>query len=151
MEYFLYNTFVWETCQCYNSYKRVLQILVKYINKSNNKKIKKQAKILKGKHNILQEKTFIEQVKHIVYHNASKVKEIYKAAFNIDVDLNILSKELDIRHDIVHRAGYTKDDQLVHITKEQVIALKDKIEKLVESITQDIVKFKGTKQSFEFI
>ena len=145
LEYFLYNTFIWETCQCYDSYKRVLQTLAKYINKSKNKKIKRKAKILKGKHCILQEKTFIEQVKHIVYHNASKVKEIYKKAFNIDVDLNKFSKELDIRHDIVHRAGYTNDNELVQMTKEQVISLKEKIEGLVEFITLEIAKFNDNK------
>ena len=139
LEYFLYNTFMWETCQCYESYKRVLPLLAKYIDK---KKKRKTYKILRGKHNLLQEKTFIEQVNHIVYHNYSKVKEIYKAAFNINVDLNEIKDELNIRHDIVHRAGYTKGREQINISKEQVILLKDKIDTLVEKITREIALFK---------
>lgn len=140
LEYFLYNTFMWETCQCYESYKKILPILTKYSRDSQNKSI------LKGEHSILQEMKFVEQVKHIVYHNASKVKEIYKTAFNIDVNLNILSKELDIRHDIVHRAGYTKDGNFIKMTKEEVITLKDQIESIVESIALEIAKFNESKK-----
>ena len=129
---------MWETCQCYESYKRVLPLLAKYIDK---KKKRKTYKILRGKHNLLQEKTFIEQVNHIVYHNYSKVKEIYKAAFNINVDLNEIKDELNIRHDIVHRAGYTKGRKQIYISKEQVISLKDKIDTIVEKITSEIALF----------
>ena len=139
LEYFLYSTFLWETCQCHESYKRVLPILAKY---SRNSQI---ISILKGVQCILQEITFVEQVKYIVYHRNNKVNEIYKAAFDIDIDLSIFDEELDIRNDIVHRAGYTKDDKLIQMTKEQVISLKDKIETLVEQITQEIAIFKETK------
>ena len=133
LEYFLYNTFMWETCQCYESYKRVLPILAKY---SRNSHI---ISILKGEHCILQEITFVKQAKFIVYHRKNQIKEIYKAAFDIDVDLSIFDEELDIRNDIVHRAGYTKGHNLIQMTKEQVIALKNKIDGFVSSITHEIL------------
>lgn len=106
------------------------------------KRKERHIKTLRGKHNLLQEKTFIEQVNLIVYHNYSKVKEIYKVAFNINVDLNEIKDELNIRHDIVHRAGYTKGRKQIYISKEQVISLKDKIDTLVEKITSKIALFK---------
>lgn len=44
LEYFLYNTFMWETCQCYESYKRVLPLLAKYIDKKKKRKTYKNIK-----------------------------------------------------------------------------------------------------------
>ena len=136
LEYFLYNTFMWEVCQCYESYQKVLPILVNYV-RDKAKKL-----ILNGEHNILQEITFVEQVKYVTYHNATLVGKIYKAAFDMDVDLNNIEDELKIRHDIVHRAGYTKEDRLIQITKDDVMALKDKIDYLVDNIILKIEEFK---------
>ena len=127
---------MWEVCQCYESYQKVLPILVNCVR---DKAIKL---ILKGEHNILQEKTFVEQVKYVTYHNATLVGKIYKAAFDMDVDLNNIEDELKIRHDIVHRAGYTKEDRPIQITKDDVMALKDKIDYLVDNITLKIEEFK---------
>ena len=123
---------MWKTCQCYESYDKVLKAHLSFLE------YKEAKDILRGEHSILQEMTFVEQVKHIVYHNSCKVKDIFKAAFNIDVDLNVLKKEIDIRHNIVHRAGYTTEDSHITITKEDVLALNDKIDKLVENITLKI-------------
>ena len=127
---------MWEVCQCYESYQKVLPILVNYV-RDKAKKL-----ILNGEHNILQEITFVEQVKYVTYHNATLVGKIYKAAFDMDVDLNIIEDELKIRHDIVHRAGYTKEDRLIQITKDDVMALKDKIDYLVDNIILKIEEFK---------
>ena len=137
LEYFLYNTFMWEVCQCYGSYQKVLPVLENYV-RDKSKKL-----ILKGEHNISQEITFVEQVKYVTYHNATLVGKIYKAAFGMDVNLNNLEDELKIRHDIVHRVGYTKEDAPIQITKEEVMALKDKIDCLVYDITLKIKEFKA--------
>ena len=138
LEYFLYNTFMWEVCQCYESYQKVLPILVNYV-RDKAKKL-----ILNGEHNILQEITFVEQVKYVTYHNATLVGKIYKAAFNMDVDLNNIEDELKIRHDIVHRAGYTKEDRPIQITKEDVLALNEKINGLTDDLTQKIREHRMT-------
>ena len=84
----------------------------------------------------------MEQVKYVTYHNATLVGKIYKAAFDMDVDLSNIEDELKIRHDIVHRAGYTKEDRQIQITKDDVMALKDKIDYLVDNITLKIEEFK---------
>jgi len=43
-----------------------------------------------------------------------------------------------MRQDIVHRVGYNEKGDYVQITKEDVLALNDKIDKLVEDITLKI-------------
>ena len=137
LEYFLYNTFMWETSQCYESYQKVLNAHLSFLE------YKEAKSILRGEHNILQEITFVEQVKHAIYHNVTQVGKLYKAAFDIEVDLNLfLEKELQIRHDIVHRAGFTKEDLPIQITKEDVIALKTKIDYLTDDISFKIKEFK---------
>ena len=127
LEYFLYGTFIWETCQCYESYDKVLKAHLSFLEYKETKHK------LRGEHCILQEMTFIEQARHVVYHNTNQVSKLYENAFGITIDLDSFEKERDIRHDIVHRAGCS-----VQITKEDVIALKDKIDKLVEDITLKI-------------
>lgn len=132
LEYFLYGIFMWETCQSFESYRKVLPVLSKNVR---NEEIQH---ILKGEHCNLQEITFIQQIKSIIYHNVTKVKNIYKSSLGIDVDLGILRNEINIRHDIVHRVGYTKEGFLVQITKEDVISLNNKIDCLVNDITLKI-------------
>ena len=100
-----------------------------------NKAIKS---IFKGEHNILQEKTFLSQTNYIIYHNKEQIKTIFYTAFDINVDLSCLDYEIDIRQDIVHRVGYNKKGDNVQITKDDILALNDKIDKLVEDITLKI-------------
>ena len=137
LEYFLYNTFMWETCQSYESYHKVLPILEKYARNKDTKVI------LKREHCILQEITFVEQTKYATYHNATLVGKLYKSAFNIDVDLNILNNELEIRHDIVHRAGYTKEGTPIQVTKENVMALNERIDSIIDYISLKIKEYKA--------
>ena len=49
LEYFLYGTFMWETCQCYESYQRVLNAHLSFLE------YKEAKAILRGEHCILQE------------------------------------------------------------------------------------------------
>lgn len=136
LEYFLYGTFMWETCQCYESYRKVLNSHLNFLE------YKEAKPILRGEHCILQEKTFVEQIKYVIYHNATQVGKLYKAAFDIDVDLNALKDEIEIRNDIVHRAGYTKEGVPILIKRNDVMALKDKIDYLIDYITVKIEEFK---------
>ena len=137
LEYFLYGTFMWETCQCYESYQRVLNAHLSFLE------YKEAKPILRGEHCILQEKTFVKQIKYVIYHNATQVGKLYKAAFDIDVDLKALEDEIEIRNDIVHRAGYTKEGVPILIKHDDVMALKDKIDYLVDYITIKIEEFKA--------
>ena len=128
LEYFLYGTFMWETCQSFESYDKVLKAHLSFLE------YKEAKHILRGEHCILQEKTFVEQAKLAVYHNTNQVSKLYENAFGITIDLDSFEKERDIRNDIVHRAGYAKSGFLVLISKEEILALNDRIDKLVEEI-----------------
>lgn len=134
LEYFLYGTFMWETCQSYENYKKIVDIFATDKFKFN-KAIKS---IFKGEHNILQEKTFLAQTNYIIYHNKEQINTIFYTAFDINIDLSCLDYEIDIRQDIVHRVGYNKKGDYVQITKDDILALNDKIDKLLEDITLKI-------------
>ena len=143
-EYFLYNTFMWETCQCYDSYKRVIELFAS----SNMFRVEKaDKKIFKGEHNVLQEKTFVKCVKDIVYHHEKKVKYLYKTAFGLDVNLDFMEEAKEIRNDIVHRAGYSKtNDALITMVKRDVLRFKEEIDELVNYITLEIQKINDAKK-----
>ena len=57
--------------------------------------------------------------------------------------LNALKDEIEIRNDIVHRAGYTKEGVPILIKQDDVMALKDKIDYLVDDIIVKIEEFKA--------
>ena len=78
------------------------------------------------------------QTNYIIYHNKEQINTIFYTAFDINVDLSCLDYEIDIRQDIVHRVGYNKKGDNVQITKDDILALNDKIDKLVEDITLKI-------------
>ena len=143
LEYFLYGTFMWETCQCYDSYKRVIELLAS----SNMFRVEKaDKKIFKGEHNVLQEKTFVKCVKDIVYHHEKKVKYLYKTAFGFDVNLDFIEKAKEIRNDIVHRAGYSKtNDAIITMVKRDVLRFKEEIDELVNYVTFEIQKINEAK------
>lgn len=140
LEYFLYGTFMWETCQCYESYKRIVDLFA-----TDKFKFNKRIKLIfKEEHNILQEITFLEQTSYVIYHNKEQVKTIFDTAFNISVDLSVLDYEIGVRQNIVHRAGYTTGYSPIQITKEDVMALSSKIDVLVDDIK---LKIKQNKRS----
>ena len=59
LEYFLFGTFMWETCQCYESYERVLRTIKRYVKKED----KKTRRILNGTHCIKKEIVYLKQIK----------------------------------------------------------------------------------------
>lgn len=141
LEYYLYGTLMWETCQNYDSYLKVINSLT---NKDFNIK-KEYKKIFKDEHNISQEIIFLKCISEIVYHRTKQLKFLFKNAFGVDVDFGIFENILEIRNNIVHRTGYTKEGELIQISKEQVFSLNDEIESLVEQITKQIAKFRESK------
>jgi transcription elongation factor Elf1 len=53
----------------------------------------------------------------ILYHRLSEIKEMYKDTFKIVFpDTKVLFKEIAKRHDLVHRAGRTKNGDILDIT-----------------------------------
>lgn len=136
LEYFLFDTFMWQVCNNYDIYSKVLSAHLRCLEYNNEIK-----GILRGEHNIKQERVFIEQTKEIVYHNTKKVSDLFSTAFDIPVDLGVLEDHISTRNDIVHRFGHTKKGNEVHVTKEIVLSLIAKIDIIVNDISKNINGF----------
>lgn len=83
----------------------------------------------------------IKTLRDIIYHNLPVVKNIYKAALDIEIgDISELMRCVAIRHDIVHRNGKDKEGVLHSITKEDVITLATKISDFIRNIEYEFSK-----------
>lgn len=128
MEHFLSCSFVGHICNHEESYHSVLQsgLLQQYC---------KDKTTLNGPDCIKKELLFIDQANTIVYHNQHKVKKLFEAAFGINVDLSPLEVQLNIRHNITHRFGYSKSvlGGKVNVTYDNVIALMTAVDAIVRN------------------
>ncbi len=78
----------------------------------------------------------------ISYHNLSIVSNLYKNTLNIGFpDISELMKDVNIRHDLVHRNGKTKDGEIIKIDNQiienliaKAISFGEDIQKKIESI-----------------
>lgn len=129
MEHFLSCSFVGHICNHEESYHAVLQtgLLQQWFSKHET--------TLNGPDCIKKELLFIELANNIVYHNQHKVKKLFEAAFGINVDLGPLEGQLNIRHDITHRFGYSKSvlGGKGNVTYDDVIALMTAVDAIVRN------------------
>ncbi|WP_042369416.1 hypothetical protein [Bacteroides neonati] len=132
LENFLFNTFMRQVCNNYNLYNRVISRKVKILVRDKKSEARK---ILDGKDCLNKEKVFIEKVQRVVFHNQEKVTALYEAAFDVNPGMANLEPELKIRHDLVHRIGYTIDGALVLIDRKQIDLLLEKVDSIVEKVT----------------
>lgn len=137
LECFLYNTFMRQVCNNRDAYKKVITT-PGCLGKN----------IFMGKNELEKEKKFIERAKGIVYHRLLDVKLLFETAFNFNLDLNNIIDKVDTRHHLVHRMGYTKSNNKVYITHEQVISLINEVDLIVNNVTLDIKEF-NEKQILE--
>lgn len=135
LERFLYNILMRCTCDNQLIYKRLIDSRFKILAPKDDSIARK---VLCGKNCLEKEKMFIKQVQKIVYHNQEKVTPLFKTAFGIDPCLGQLKSEIAIRHDLVHRMGYTLNNILVTISREEVYSLIDKVNSIVENIKSNI-------------
>ncbi len=78
----------------------------------------------------------------IVYHRLSVVKNMYKDTLNVDIgDIAEVAKAVNIRHDLVHRSGATKEGKGVSIDKAAVDKLIATVVQFIEAIELQIVLF----------
>lgn len=81
-----------------------------------------------------------ETLSSILFHDLRKIKPIYKDVLNIDIgDVRDLYRAVLVRHDIVHRNGFDKEEKEHVITKEDVQQLQDKVQKLIEQVNYVLV------------
>ena len=85
------------------------------------------------------QETAKKEMLEIIYHNLAKGKNLYTSTFKIRFpDITELSKAVNIRHDLVHRNGKTKDGADVVIQKETITELLAKVSDFVESISMSL-------------
>jgi len=79
----------------------------------------------------------------LLYHNLPKIKGIYKNTFGIDFQaISNLMKNIEIRHDLIHRNGKKRSGTYHDITKDKVLELCDSVLIFVEDIEN---QFKTTE------
>lgn len=81
-----------------------------------------------------------EELSSLLYHDLGKIKPIYKAILGIDLgDIKDLNKAVQNRHDLVHRNGQTKDGKSVIISKDDVLALSNKVQELISTVNRQLI------------
>lgn len=133
LEWFLTCTFVRQTCDREDSYQRVLAS--GELQKWSTKKMKS---VLNGSDCLQKELFYIEAANRVIYHNANRVGALFKAAFDIDVDLSVLDMQLEVRNHIAHRFGHTKDGVSVSISESSVRVLINSVDKIVKTTIEQI-------------
>lgn len=134
MENFLSFTFVRQTCDNEDSYRRVLAsglLQQKYGNKT----------ILNGPDCLEKELKYIELASKVVYHNQKAVRDLFNVGFGIDVDLGPLDKALRIRNDIMHRFGYTESGSKVVVALEEIHSLIKTVDGIVNNTAKQILAY----------
>lgn len=86
------------------------------------------------------ESTVKKHLVDVIWHNISKVKNMYKDALDVQFpeDLSEIYKAVDKRHDIVHRSGKNKNGDPIEIGKNHVDSLIEQIDTLVASIEEGL-------------
>lgn len=80
-------------------------------------------------------------LQELVWHRLDKIKPMMRAGLGIDIpDIADLMKEVVVRHDIVHRAGRTKDGALITVSSAQVLLLRDNVRRFAEAIVAELKK-----------
>lgn len=84
----------------------------------------------------------ITSVKNLVWHRLNDVETLYKHV--LDIDMNIqreLLEKLKLRHDIVHRNGYSIDNQLIVVTHQQLCDCIRLFVSFVKEVDANFIKY----------
>lgn len=78
----------------------------------------------------------VKELSNILYHNMPKVKRIFELIINkkIRIDISELDKIIKVRHDIVHRNGRTKEGELIHLSRDDILEMISHIEKFSKEL-----------------
>ena len=76
-----------------------------------------------------------------IYHNLPTVRNMYKDTFNIDFpNFSEIYQAVLVRHDLVHRNGFTKDGQQVLISKDIINQLINEVKGFVRKLVTELEK-----------
>ncbi|HBO3134034.1 hypothetical protein ACM71I_23400 [Pseudomonas aeruginosa] len=71
----------------------------------------------------------------LVFHNLSKVGLMFKSVLGYEfLNVEWLYRAIEVRHDCVHRAGFTKKGQKVSVNRISIDDLRSQVVELVESV-----------------
>lgn len=141
LESFLSSTLIRETCDREDAYHRVWDSG----SLNRTKKDDQQKVIAKGPDCLEKELLYIELANQLIYHNKFFVRDLFREAFDIDVDLSLLGDELQKRHDIVHRNGFSKKGEPVLVSYDDVNALLAKIDAIVQHVIEQITQLPSSE------
>jgi hypothetical protein len=76
----------------------------------------------------------------LMWHNIKKIKPMYKSTLDVSFpsDLSNIFKAVIKRHDLVHRGGKNKDDEVVIVTDEDLKNLITESESFINSVNEQI-------------
>ncbi len=74
-------------------------------------------------------------LKNLIFHDLKKIKPMYKEVLAHDFgNISWLFKDVEIRHDCVHRAGYDKENNKVNISVDSIKGMLSKVKILTASV-----------------
>lgn len=80
-----------------------------------------------------------QYLQSLIWHRLDKIKPMIQTGLGIVVpDIGELMKEVVIRHDIVHRAGRTRDGGVVSVSAEDVRRVRDMVHAFVQAIEKEL-------------
>lgn len=80
-------------------------------------------------------KTVAVYLKPLIFHDMKKIKPMYKDVLDFEFDdISWLFKDILVRHDCAHRAGYDKEGNKVTVSPESIRELMSKSRNLVNKI-----------------
>jgi hypothetical protein len=88
----------------------------------------------------------------MLWHRLDKIRPMMTAGLGIAFpDIGDLMREVVVRHDIVHRAGRTKSGELVSVSTDDAIRVRDEVRRFARAIVAELEKrFRRTVEPAEF-
>ena len=81
-----------------------------------------------------------QYLKDIIFHDIARVKEMYFSVLDIDFgEIGWLFKAVQLRHHCVHRAGYDKEGNEVHLTHVSITELIERCSTLVHEVESKVM------------
>lgn len=83
----------------------------------------------------------MQLISEINFHNLSDVEPLFREAFGIKIPLkDDILQAIRLRHDIIHRDGFSKTGNLISIDSDAIKNTADVIQDLVKAVDQQLVE-----------
>lgn len=132
------EAYLWETVMYWA--KEDINILYRLASKECDEKKHKLFEVL-----LDTDKFRKELIEHfntrVVWHRVDKLKPIIEYGLGIQLpDISFILKALNVRHDIVHRAGKNKNGVLLRISSDMLDDLKNNILSFVNAVERELMR-----------